>query len=112
MNGSLNGVKVLDTTQVTLGPWASQMLGDMGADVIKSEPSSAEVIIQIGPVRRCSPSGRSGHTNDILEKLRINAHEFNILLNSGPAARGQHTKQHSSPKLKPLRASPFWLEKH
>ena len=51
MAGPLEGVTVLDLTSVVLGPWATQILGDMGADVIKVEAPDGDITRGIGPAR-------------------------------------------------------------
>lgn len=40
--GPLKGLIVADFTQLAQGPWATQMLGDMGADIIKIEPVTGD----------------------------------------------------------------------
>ena len=51
VSGPLAGVKVVDMTSVLMGPFASQMLGDMGADVVKVESPQGDMVRQIGPAR-------------------------------------------------------------
>ncbi len=50
-NGPLAGVRVLDLTSVLLGPFATQIMGDMGADVIKVESLDGDVVRNLTPFK-------------------------------------------------------------
>lgn len=49
MSGSLEGVRVIDLTCNVAGPYASKLLADQGADVLKLEPPGGDPSRRFGP---------------------------------------------------------------
>lgn len=51
MAGPLNGVRIIDMTSVMMGPYLTQILGDLGADIIKVESPAGDTTRMVPPFR-------------------------------------------------------------
>lgn len=70
--GPLKGLRVLDVTAMITGPLCSQMLGDLGADVIKIEPTHGEVARWMMPPERGGLTGFYCQMNRNKRSLALN----------------------------------------
>jgi crotonobetainyl-CoA:carnitine CoA-transferase CaiB-like acyl-CoA transferase len=57
VQGPLAGVRIVDLTSMISGPVATMMLADQGADVIKVEPLSGDLVRAMGPNRQGLTAG-------------------------------------------------------
>ena len=55
--GPLQGIRVIDITSMITGPLCSQQLGDLGADVIKIEPTHGEISRWMSPPQKAGLTG-------------------------------------------------------
>jgi formyl-CoA transferase len=80
MAGALAGIKIVDLTAVILGPYAMQLLGDQGADIVKIEPPEGEMLRHLGVSRHHRGMGPA--------HLAINRNKRSLALDlKQPAAR-------------------------
>jgi len=56
MAGALSGYRIVDVTQVISGPLATRVLADQGADVIKIEPPTGDILRHMGGIAGLSPT--------------------------------------------------------
>lgn len=61
--GPLAGVRIIDLTTVLMGPFATQILGDYGADVIKIEAPGGDGVRGVGPRRNPGMAAIFLHAN-------------------------------------------------
>lgn len=81
----LKGIKILDLTAVVVGPVATWRLGQYGADIIKVESPSGDLMRELGGM---SPTGK--HSGAY---LHLNRGKKNICLDLKKKRRkGYHTK--------------------
>lgn len=69
--GPLEGVRIIDMTSVVMGPYATQILADFGADVIKLEAPSGDTTRQVPPM--CNPGMGSTY-------LHVNRNKRSLVL--------------------------------
>ncbi len=63
MAGPLSGMRVVDCSTMVSGPWATQMLAEQGADVVKVESPAPGDVLRVYGTRKNGMSGWFANTN-------------------------------------------------
>ena len=95
--GALDGVRVLDLSRVLAGPWAGQLLADLGADVVKVErPGMGDDTRAWGPPWLGSEDGESAYYLSANRNKRSRALNFTILVMGGIVADPARSRVHGA----------------
>ena len=80
--GPLSGVKVIDMSNVVFGPFGSQILGDLGADIIKIENGAGDLLRYVGPshVKELGPLYLNLNRNKRSLNMDLSKEESKIIL--------------------------------
>ena len=90
--GALTGLKVLDLSRVLAGPWAGQMLADLGADVVKVErPEVGDDTRAWGPPYLRDADGRD--TSEAAYFLSANRNKRSITIDFTQAEGQQQVRE-------------------
>src|SRR3989442_14936457 len=84
MAGPLSHIRLLDLSRVLAGPWASQNLADLGAEVIKIErPGGGDDARAFGPPYLKDPEGKENNNNSFY--LCANRNKKSVTVNLATA---------------------------
>lgn len=87
--GALAGLRVIDLSRVVAGPYAGQILGDLGADVVKLErPGEGDDCRYVGPPWMKNADG-SDNTNESTYFQSVNRNKRSVTVDFGQAEGAQ-----------------------